>query len=302
MGIPFPFPYQGSKRKFASVITALFPENAHTLIEPFAGAAAVSLAAAYERRIDQFVLSDVNAPLMALWNRIINQPDDLIQKYQEIWENQLGREKEYYFFIRDEFNRTQKPDLLLFLLVRCVKASVRYNSQGEFNQGPDNRRKGTHPDRMRIQITRTSQLLKGKVKIHSKDYRDIVQQARPVDIVYMDPPYQGVCRNRDPRYVESLAFGAFVDTLRQLNARNIRYIVSYDGRTGSKEHGLPLPATLELRRLEINAGRSSQATLLGKNSITVESLYISPALCHVLDESGYHEPAVQSHYQLRLPL
>ena len=52
----------------------------------------------------------------------------------------------------------------------------------------------------------------------------------------------------------------------------------YDGRTGDKSFGEPLPASLQLRHLEVCAGRSTQATLLGRTDVTYESLYLSPAL------------------------
>ena len=55
-------------------------------------------------------------------------------------------------------------------------------------------------------------------------------------------------------------------------------MVSYDGRTGEKRYGAPLPAELKLLHLEIRVGRSTQATLLGRDSVTYESLYLSPAL------------------------
>jgi DNA adenine methylase len=63
-----------------------------------------------------------------------------------------------------------------------------------------------------------------------------------------------------------------------LNARDISYIVSYDGRTGTKVHGRSLPRDLNLRHIELEAGRSSQETLLGRDAVTIESLYLSPAL------------------------
>ena len=63
-----------------------------------------------------------------------------------------------------------------------------------------------------------------------------------------------------------------------LNARDISYLVSYDGRTGDKVHGRRLPNTLQLHLVELEAGRSSQATLLGRDEITIESLYLSPVL------------------------
>ncbi len=94
----------------------------------------------------------------------------------------------------------------------------------------------------------------------------------------MDPPYQGVCGERDPRYLKSVPFTEFVEVLETLNARDISYLVSYDGRTGDKVHGRRLPNVLRLHLVELDAGRSSQATLLGREEITVESLYLSSAL------------------------
>jgi DNA adenine methylase len=49
-------------------------------------------------------------------------------------------------------------------------------------------------------------------------------------------------------------------------------------RTGAKVHGVRLPEHLDLTHVELEAGRSSQATLLGRDDATVESLYLSPAL------------------------
>jgi DNA adenine methylase len=54
---------------------------------------------------------------------------------------------------------TGRPDYFLYLLARCVKGSVRYNANGEFNQSPDNRRKGMRPDFMRSNIIAVSMLM-----------------------------------------------------------------------------------------------------------------------------------------------
>ena len=66
--------------------------------------------------------------------------------------------------------------------------------------------------------------------------------------------------------------------LRKLNERGIQFIVSYDGRTGDKVFGELLPDDLGLTRLEVRAGRSTQATLLGRSDVTYESLYLSAGL------------------------
>jgi len=283
MKIPHPIPYQGSKRALAPAILAYFPPDTHRLLEPFAGAAAVSLAAASAGRARSFALNDSNAPLMDLWTRIVESPESIAAAYSKLWESQHGREREYYDWVRANFNRTKRADYLLYLLARCVKAAIRYNSDGEFNQSPDNRRRGMRPATLARHIAEASRLLRGRTEIAAGDYRAALAAATPRDLVYMDPPYQGVCGTRDPRYFGSFDRVAFHAALAELNGRGISYILSYDGRNGERVYGKPMPESLSLRRVEVEAGRSSQATLLGRSSVTVESIYLSPALVQRLD-------------------
>ncbi len=276
--VPQPFPYQGSKRNLASAILGYFPEGVGTLFEPFAGSAAVTLAAAAANRAENFVINDLNKPLVELWRTIIKSPDSLARKYELLWQAQHADRRRFYDDVRDDFNRTGEPAHLLYLFARCVKASVRYNADGKFNQSPDNRRMGMLPPTMRENILATSTLLRKRTVCSSLDYRDAVARATRSDLVYMDPPYQGVSAERDTRYLKAVLFDEFVVALEELNAREISYIVSYDGRTGEKTHGRRLPRNLGLRLKELTAGRSSQATLLGRVAVTIESLYLSPAL------------------------
>jgi len=132
-------------------------------------------------------------------------------------------------------------------------------------------------------IFTVSNLLRSRIKITSKDYKDILETATPDDLVYMDPPYQGVCSNGDPRYYGSVDFDELMQALSQLNHRSGSFILSYDGRTGNKSFGKELPRSLELHRIEIEAGRSTQSTLLGGDAVTFESIYISKALVERLD-------------------
>ena len=199
MKIPHPIPYQGSKRHLAAAILRYFPADLKTLYEPFAGSAAITIAASHHSLADKFVLNDLNAPLVNLWREIINSPSRIASQYAELWHAQLGRERIYYDLIREKFNQTGRPDYLLYLLARCVKAAVRYNSNGEFNQSPDNRRKGAHPDTIRKHISGASILLRNKANFLSVDYRDALNDAGKRDLIYLDPPYQGVCSKRDPR-------------------------------------------------------------------------------------------------------
>lgn len=283
MKVPHPIPYQGSKRQIAHHILAYFPREIGTLIEPFAGSAAISIAAACYGKASRFHLNDINKPLMALWQKIINDPQGIAASYESLWVKQQDNPRRFYDYVRDEFNRTQRPDYLLYLLARCVKASIRYNPKGEFNQSPDNRRLGRDPKKMADDIFAASYLFRGRTIITSKDYREVLRAATRSDLVYMDPPYQGVCESGDPRYYKGVIFQEFIQDLEYLNTQMVPFILSYDGRTGNKKFGRELPAELGLYRIEIKVGRSTQATLLGRNEITYESIYLSRALVEKLN-------------------
>lgn len=278
MVVPHPIPYQGSKRSLAGRILGHFPRHTYRLIEPFAGSAAISLAALSAGYVERVLLGDSNCALIALWETIVHDPELLADAYEHLWHQQLGREQAYYFEVREQFNQAPSPALFLFLLTRCVKAAVRYNAAGAFNQSPDNRRRGTHPKTMRLSLRSAARLLHNRSDFLCADYRTVLARASADDLIYLDPPYQGTSKNRDPRYFESIQLEDFIAELALLNERNSAYILSYDGRTGAKTYGLPLPTHLELAHLELEAGRSTQATLLGRQDVTVESLYLSPAL------------------------
>lgn len=281
---PCPIPYQGSKRKLVPAILRCLPDEFPRLHEPFAGSAAVSLAVAISRPSIELRINDSNAALAALWREIIDRPQHIAEQYATLWKEQLGRPREFYDEVRDKFNATGSPDLLLYLLARCVKAAVRYNSRGEFNQSPDNRRLGSRPQRMARNIAVASALLRSRARVTALDFRVALIDANAADVIYMDPPYQGVSTNRDRRYADIMDHTAFVAALADLNNRNLSFILSYDGRTGERTHGKPLPEALMLRHYEIDAGRSTQSTLVGGNAWTVESLYISPALGDRLEQ------------------
>ena len=106
------------------------------------------------------------------------------------------------------------------------------------------------------------------------DFR-VTRNARRGDVVYMDPPYQGVCASRDNRYFSGIDFNDFVECVDDLNRRGIDFIISYDGTCGDKQYGIDLPEELGLRKIMLNAGLSSQSLLLGKKETTVEALYLS---------------------------
>lgn len=275
---PHVIPYQGSKRRLAEDILHFMDFEIDTLYEPFVGSGAITLAAAANQKANKFVVADKLEPLADLWRLIVDDPERLVEEYSRLWHDQLDDPASFYKEVRRDFNREQSPSSLLYLVARCVKNAIRFNGNGEFNQGPDNRRLGLKPDKLKREAALMSSLLKGRIKILGGDFRDAISKATPNDLVYMDPPWQGTSGRRDSRYAHLLDIDQLVEELADLNQREVPYMLSFDGACGEKSYGAELPDYLQLKKVELHAGRSSQATLLGRNDVTIESLYLSPGL------------------------
>lgn len=276
--VPHPIPYQGSKRRLAPAILAHLPPGTTRLVEPFAGSAALSLAALASGRAQRVVLGDVLEPLVALWSLIVREPTAVVRTYTTLWKAGERAPAATYLSARERFNEGGDPVRLLYLLARCVKAAVRFNAEGAFNQSADRRRLGARPERMAREINEASRLLHGRARFVAGDYATLLRGTKPGDVVYLDPPWEGTSGTRDRRYALGLDRERFVAELHALSARKVPVIISLDGRRGEKRYGSPLPASLGLVHLELDAGTSSQATLVGRRERTIESLYVSPAL------------------------
>ncbi len=276
--VPQAFPYQGSKRVLLGPILALFPgDGVAELVEPFAGSAAVSVGARFYGKAKDLTLSDVNAPLMALWDLIVSAPDAVVDGYAVMWQEQLDDPRQYYVDVRSRFNQTHDPRLLFFLLARCVKAAVRYSRAGDFNQGADHRRLGARPVAMAKRVHEASRLMQGAL-ITSESYEERLIGAPRRALVYLDPPYQGTTDRSDHRYLTGLARSAFTAALAAATDNGVSFIVSYDAITEDGRYGSALPDDLGLIHRHVVVGPSSQATLSGKRALTTESIYVSPAL------------------------
>ncbi len=274
--------YQGSKRMLAPQILPYMPKRFFRLVEPFAGMAAISIATARQNRAERYIINDINEDIVGILRMAVESPDALYREYLKIWSEQFEYREghvSHFYKIREEYNNGNKsPARMLYLLARCVKGSVRYGSNGHFNQSPDKRRNGTSPNTLKQNINAISYYLKGRTDFFSLDYREILSNVVRGDVVYMDPPYQGTSNVRDSRYISGIEFDDFVDAIDSLNRKGVDYIISYDGSCGDKQYGRVLPEKLGLEKILLNAGLSSQSILLGRKETTYEALYISRGL------------------------
>lgn len=277
--LPHPIPYQGSKRKLASRILAVTGSRRFARVyEPFAGSAAYTLAAAAYGVGQEYVIGDSLEPLVGIWDRILTAPSDFANEYEAVWSEQLVEGgPDHFARVRRGFNADGDPTKLLYLLARCVKNAPRFG-RGGFNQSADHRRKGMNPAKMRRAIEGASLILSGRTLTFAGEAEACLADASSGDLIYMDPPWQGTTEGSDKRYHQGFDRGRLERLLASLNERNVPWILSYDGKSGERTYGEPLPSDLWGAHLSLAAGRSSQSTLAGRVENTIESLYVSRQL------------------------
>jgi DNA adenine methylase len=286
ISVPHPIPYQGSKRRLAvAILSHVERGRFKRLVEPFAGSAAVTLAAANQQLFSSFLIADRLEPLAELWKLVIAAPDTIADGYECLWRRERERPIDEYYVIRTEFNADRDPSKLLYLLARCVKNAVRFNPSGEFNQSPDKRRSGTHPDSMRENLRAAHRLLSKRSVAVSSDFFDLFETAEEGDLFYLDPPYQGTSEGRDSRYISGVSRERMIEGLTLLNRKGVSFILSYDGSCGERTYGERLPVEVGSRIL-LDVGRSSQATLNGGDDVTIESLYLSRDIAPLSTDDG----------------
>ncbi|MCM1512174.1 MAG: DNA adenine methylase [Oxalobacter formigenes] len=108
---PHIFQYQGSKRILAARILRYMPHKFARLIEPFSGTAAISIATACESRTTQFIINDINIPLINMLQEAVETPSRLIAVYHTVWNEQFRYSKDhvqYFHHIREKFNNSNK--------------------------------------------------------------------------------------------------------------------------------------------------------------------------------------------------
>ncbi len=259
--------WSGSKRSQAAAILSYMPAHFNTYYEPFIGGGSIMYAVSPEKAI----CGDVCKPLIDLWKEIKENPKDLADAYRVRWQRLQLEGYEVYYEIRDNFNRNNNAQDLLFLSRTCVNGLIRFNANGEFNNSLHHTRPGIAPDRLEKIIMDWNEHVRG-VDFIANDYRETTASAQKGDLIYLDPPYF----HTKGRYYGTIEFNEFLDYLQELNKREIKYILSFDGKRGDDDFTVSLPSDLYKRHELLPSGNSSFKKVMDKENLQVyESLYLN---------------------------
>lgn len=263
--------WTGSKRSQAASIAAFFPSptQGSTYFEPFLGSGAVLFYGV--QHFQKAVASDIYAPLIDLWNNVKKSPPDVIRQYTRDWEQLQTRFPDFFYDVRERFNRRPNGIDLLFLSRTCVNGIIRFNAEGKFNNSIHLSRRGMLPSRFSQIVQYWTQIIQN-TDFRACDYQDILSFVKEGDFVYFDPPYA----NSHNRYINDLDIKRFIKFLETLNDRNIKWALSFDGTRGETDLSYEIPRNLYVYKTLLASGNSAVQKVLNSSVEPVqESLYLN---------------------------
>lgn len=259
--------WSGSKRLQSAQIKSFFPDTFGVYYEPFIGGGSML----YTINPQKSVCGDICEPLIHLWKEIRDNPEALADGYRLRWINLQKEGYMVYYAIREEFNKSKSPYDLLFLSRTCVNGLIRFNEKGEFNNSLHYSRPGIKPESLKKIIMDWSSRIQG-TEFLSEDYRITTISAKSGDIIYLDPPYF----HTKGRYFGTIDFDKFFEYLDNLNQRNIKYLLSFDGMRGNADYTVDVPKDLYKRHIFLPAGNATFKKVIDKETEQVfESLYLN---------------------------
>ena len=267
--------WSGSKRSQAEKIVSKMPKQIDTYYEPFCGGASVLRELLdSDIRVEKFICSDLNKDLIDLWNYIKMFPDDLSDRYCQMWNKMNGgdddkeKKKQYFYMVRERFNKHKDPRDFMFIMRTTTNGMPRYNKKGEFNNSFHVTRNGIQPKTFDKIIKEWSKLLNEKdVEFKHQSYERVVSSSN--DFMYLDPPYF----NTKGMYYGKIDYDNMWDWLRE---NQCGYLLSFDGKISSDDFTYAVPKDLFDTHEYLYSGNSSFRRTIGKSSeeYVSESLYL----------------------------
>jgi DNA adenine methylase len=190
-----PIKSQGIKTKLVRWITSNITWSGKgRWIEPFLGSGVVLFNVQPERAL----VNDINPHIIKLYQMLYD--GDLLPEEVRAYLLSEGKKlssygEEYYYLVRERFNKTGDPLDFLFLNRSCFNGLIRFNSKGEFNVPfcrNTNRFRQAYVSKIVNQISQIQQIMQDKEwEFRVGDWKECIKNVEEDDFVYLDPPYTG---------------------------------------------------------------------------------------------------------------
>ncbi len=190
-----PIKSQGIKTKLVGWIGDSIGEMKYDRwVEPFMGTGVV----AFNIKPKEALLCDSNPHLINFYNAVKNKEvTSAIVKNHLIVEGKklLESEGEHYYELRKRFNEKGNPLDFLFLSRSCFNGMMRFNKKGGFNVPfckKPNRFAQALVTKITNQVENIAQIIQqGNYVFKNQDFKTTLDEIKPTDLVYCDPPYIG---------------------------------------------------------------------------------------------------------------
>ncbi|MEG9764232.1 Dam family site-specific DNA-(adenine-N6)-methyltransferase [Enterobacter hormaechei] len=177
--------WAGGKYHQLPDIDRLIPAG-QRLIEPFVGGGSVFI---NSRKHDSFLLADINADLIHLYQMLAVVPDVVIHQARLLFSTRNSAAG--YAEVADDFNGQllagpERAAAFLYLNRHCFNGLIRYNLAGKFNVGWGKYPNPYFPEK---EIEAFTALARNCVFMNA-GFRRTLSLAGEGDVVYCDPPYE----------------------------------------------------------------------------------------------------------------
>lgn len=267
------FKWVGNKFRMAEEIASFFPADMGTYHEVFLGSGAVLATVAPQRG----VATDTFKPLIEIWKAVQTKPEEVKTWYEERWHHMMtGDKRERYEEIKAAFNSSGDCADFLFLTRACYAGIVRFRKRDGHMSTPVGAHRPISPRSFAARVDEWQARVR-RTEFLDADYRDAMNNARPGDVVYCDPPYS---HSQPILYgAQDFDLGRLLGAIADCKSRGVRVALSIDGtkKSGARLCPVSMPPDLFERQFSIDVGRSMlrRFQMSGK---TLESEVVSDRL------------------------
>jgi len=187
-----PIKSQGIKTKLLPWIKEIIPDYFNGIwIEPFMGTGVV----AFNIKPKQAILCDTNPHLINFYNSLKdgNITPNIVRAFLEVEGEKLRNIKDYYYEVRERFNKEHNPLDFLFINRAGFNGMIRFNSKGNHNV-PFCKKPGRFSKAYITKIVNQVEYVYKLIRQNDyiflcQDFKKTIDEAQEQDIIYCDPPY-----------------------------------------------------------------------------------------------------------------